>query len=238
MIWFRNPPAALSPLPGAQLSVYGRMRQALESVASTRPHLSGHALVDALTETGWVDRTTAGRLLPEFAHFDLERHFAAHVRSLSFRGTGMLGEFRAAVERMVQDLVGAGARMPVGPDEGIVFEREEQQGIVLAYPEVGFSIGGRVRDTIMSAAEEMPDMVVLVARNFDPHAPQQLASLLSGTDVPGTLLTVNLLLGLRAMSLKYQPPVACVLELLGRGGLLRSPAIAVLGDRSARPVSV
>jgi hypothetical protein len=231
MIWFRDPPAALASVLEIRHTPYARMQQALESVASRAPNLSGSVLVDALVETGWVDQTTALRLLPQFRHFDPERHFAAHLRSLSFRGQSRLTEFRAAIEVAVQDLFGNGALAPVGKDEAVCFGLGEREGVVLAFPEVGFSIGGRVRDAILAAAEVMPDTLVVVARNFDPHAAGQLAGLLAGRDVPGTLVTVNQLLGIRAITLKYQPERDRVFDLLSLDRPLRSADIAVLGER-------
>ena len=51
--------------------------------------------------------------------------------------------------------------------------------------------------------------------------------------MPGTLVTVNLLLGIRAISLRYQPSPTRVIALLGYGRPLRSADIARLGDRVA-----
>jgi hypothetical protein len=231
MIWFRDPPAATPLEFGPTLTARGRMKQALERVASRAPQLRGAELVGALLETGLVDPPTVRHLLPEFAGFDPERHFADHLRSLSFRGASRADEFRAAMERVVVDVVGSGARMPAGAEEAIVFEHGERQGVLLAFPEVNFSVGGRSRDWIAAAAEEMPDAIVVVARTFDAHAPGQLAALLSGADVPGTLVSVNLMLGIRAMVQKYAPPPDRVVDLLAAGRLLRSPDVAVLGER-------
>jgi hypothetical protein len=50
--------------------------------------------------------------------------------------------------------------------------------------------------------------------------------------VPGTLVTVNLLLGIRATTLRYQPGAERVIELLGSGRPLRSRDVAVLGERN------
>lgn len=234
MIWFRDPSAA-APLPlGPSLTARGRMRLALERVASSAPHLRGAELVVALIGTGLVDAVTVRHLLPEFSGFDAERYFAQHLRSLSFRGASAVDEFRAAMERVVTDVVGSGARMPAGGEEAIVFEHGERQGLLLAFPEVGFSVGGRPREAIAAAAEEMPDVIVVVARNFDAHAPAQLASLLSGTEVSGTLVTVNLMLGIRAMVHRFQPATDRVIDLVARGGVLRSRDIAILGERLAR----
>lgn len=207
------------------------MQNALHWVAARAPHLSGTALVEALAETGWVDASTAVRLLPHFRHFDPDRYFAESLRSLSFRGANAGPEFRARVAAVVQELTGSAAVGDVGGEEGIRFRRGEHQGIVLAYPEVALTLGGGVYDAVAAAVEEMPDTLVLVARNFAESAGPLLAALLARTGVPGTLLTVNLLLGVRAMCLRYQPPVERVLDLLGTGRPIRSADIARLGDR-------
>ena len=47
-----------------------------------------------------------------------------------------------------------------------------------------------------------------------------------------TLVTVNLLLGIRATTLRYQPGAERVIALLGSGRPLRSRDVAVLGDRN------
>jgi hypothetical protein len=72
---------------------------------------------------------------------------------------------------------------------------------------------------------------VIVARNFAEGAEAQLRSVLDRSELPGTLVTVNLLLGMRAIALKYQPSPDRVIDLLGAGGALRSRDIAALGDR-------
>ena len=77
----------------------------------------------------------------------------------------------------------------------------------------------------------MPDTLLVVARNFDQHAADQLSGVLAGTGVPGTLVTVNLLLGIRAITLRYQPSVDRLIGVLGAGRPLRSADIARLGDR-------
>jgi hypothetical protein len=100
-----------------------------------------------------------------------------------------------------------------------------------ALPMGSFSIGGPTRVALAAAVEEMPDVLVIVARNFQEGAAAQLGSLLSGTDVPGTLVTVNLLLGIRATALRYQPGTDRVLDLLGSGRPLRSADVAYLGNR-------
>jgi hypothetical protein len=235
MIWFGNlnriltdrHPDAFGPEPER-----ARMQHALERVAEQAPHLTGGDLLAALAETGWVDRATAERLLPTFRHFDPDRHFSEHLRRLSFRGRGAASEFRSGVRHIVQELTGSATVRPFGPDEGILFRRGDLEGVVFAHPEVSFSIGGPVRDAIAAAAEEMPDSLVVVARNFEPSAAAQLASLLHRTEVPGTLVTVNLLLGIRAVTLRYQPPAERVVRLLGAGRPLRSADVARLGDRS------
>src|SRR5690606_19837517 len=97
MIWFGNlnrilpepDPAAFGPLPERT-----RMLRALEWVAERAPQLSGSALLDALAGTGWIDRSAAERLLPEFRHFDPDRHFSDTLRRLSFRGRSAAEDFR------------------------------------------------------------------------------------------------------------------------------------------------
>jgi hypothetical protein len=234
MIWFGNLNRILAaPVPDGfgPLSEAKRMQHALERVAEQAPHLYGASLVDALAATGWVDRDTAARLLPGFTSFDADRHFADYLRRLSFRGQSAAEEFRQGVRHIVQEMVGDGTLEEVGPERGVRFRQGEYEGVVLAYPEVSFHIGGTARAAIDAVVEEMPDALVVVARNFDPHAAEQLSGVLSRTGVPGTLVTVNLLLGMRAISLRYQPSVARLLGVLGSGRPLRSADIARLGDR-------
>ncbi|HEV2130727.1 MAG TPA: hypothetical protein VGR27_06470, partial [Longimicrobiaceae bacterium] len=207
------------------------MQHAIESVAARTPHLAGEPLLDALVQTGWVDRATAARLLPGFRHFDADRYFAESLRALSFRGTSVADEFRTRVARVVEELAGKAEIATVGEEEGIRFRHGEREGIVLAYPEVALTLGASARSSIAAAVEEMPDALVIVARNFGEGTAPQLAAMLSRTGVPGTLLTVNLLLGIRAMALRYQPGTDRVLDLLGTGRPLRSADIARLGDR-------
>jgi hypothetical protein len=234
MIWFGKlpgfPPAP--PVSGrAWATEYDRMHQALQWVAARCPHLSGDALLDAVAETGWIERGAARRLLPYFTHFDPDRYFAENLRRLSFRGRSAAEEFRAGVGRVVEDLTGLASFGDIGPEAAIRFAHGEREGVVLAYPEVAFSIGGVTRVTVAAAVEEMPDVLVIVARNFQDGAAAQLGSLLAGTEVPGTLVTVNLLLGIRATALRYQPGADRVLDLLGAGRPIRSADVAHLGDR-------
>lgn len=233
MIWFGNLNRILpQPLPdafGPEPEVV-RMQHALERVAEQAPHLTGRELVSALAETGWVDRPTAERLLPAFRHFDPDRHFSEYLRRLSFRGRGAATEFRSGVRHVVEELTGSAMVQMFGPEPGIRFRRGDLEGVVFAHPEVSFSIGGGSREAIAAAAEEMPDTVVVIARNFDHTTAGQLAGLLR-SDVPGTLVTVNLLLGIRAVTLRYQPGVERVVQLLGAGRPLRSADVARLGDR-------
>lgn len=208
-----------------------RMERALRSVAARAPHLRGAALADALAATGWVDRGTALRLLPCYRQFDADRYFADNLRRMSFRGSGVGGEFRAGVRYAVADLVGSAEAGQVGAEPCVRFRDGERGGVVLAYPEVHFSLGGEARDAVTAAAAEMPDVLVVVARNFGATTAAQLGGLLAGSEVPGTLLTVNLLLGMRAVALRYQPDAARVVELLGAGRPLRSADVARLGSR-------
>lgn len=210
-----------------------RMQTALERVAETSPGLWGASLLDALAATGWVDRVTAERLLPQFRHFDADRHFSEHMRRLSFRGTTAVDEFRTGIHCVISEIVGDATIDQVGPERCVRFAPSPFEGLVLAHPEVSFTIGGRTRDAIMAATEEMPDAIVVVARNFDANAADHLRSLLDRTGVPGTLITLNLLLGIRAITLRYQPKPERVVSLLSRGGILRSTDVAQLGDRAA-----
>jgi hypothetical protein len=207
------------------------MRLALERVAAHSPHLAGEPLLDALEATGWIDRASAARLIPEFRNFNPDRHFAEHMRRLSFRGPSVAEEFREGIRRIVEDLFGATEAAEFGSEPGLRFRHQEREGILLAYPEVSLSIGGTLRAGIAAAVEEMPDALVVVARNFQQGAAEQFAGILSGTEVPGTMVTVNLLLGLRATTLRYQPAPARVVDLLGTGRPLRSTDVARLGDR-------
>jgi hypothetical protein len=236
MIWFGNLTPFLAAPPPRSISGLGeegRMQYALEQVAQETPGLGGKALIEALAGTGWVDRPTAERLLPHFRHFDPDRHFAEYLRRLSFRGPSAAHEFRSGVRCIVEEITGHGQLDQVGPEPCVRFAVDGCEGVVLAQPEVGFTIGGRTRDAIAAAVEEMPDIVVVVARNFDRGTGEQLTSVLSRTGIRGTLVTVNLLLGIRATALRYQPRPAKVVAVLGTGGTLRSADVARLGDRAA-----
>jgi len=234
MIWFGNLPQPARPVSSVDFegNEYARMQQALRMVADRAPHLSGNALLDALAETGGVDRDTAARLLPWFRGFDPERHFSESLRRLSLRGAPVVDEFRSRVRHVMEDLTGSAHLGSVGPEEGIRFRTGEREGIVLAYPQVGFSLGGEVRRSLDAAVEEMPDALVIVARNFQEGTADQLSGILSGTEVPGTLVTVNLLLGMRAVAMRYQPSPERVVETLGSGRPLRSVDVALLGNRN------
>jgi hypothetical protein len=234
MIWFgRHPGLRLPPVTRGRVPVRDRerMRAALEHVAARAPHLCGEALLHALEETGWIDRPTAERLLHEFRDFNPDRYFAEHMRRLSFRGPSAAEEFRAGIGRIVEDLFGATEETEVGAEPGFRFRHEEREGLVLAYPEVNLTIGGGLRDAVAAAVEQMPDALVLVARNFQNGTADQFRAMLAGTEVPGTLITVNLLLGLRATTLRYQPSPARVAELLGAGRPLHTTDVARLGNR-------
>ena len=237
MIWFGKhitevlftPPAGVVHV----LDVNARMERALRWVAAREPQLEGPALVDALAATGWVDRETAERLLPCYRHFDADRCFAESLRSLSFRGPTAAGEFRQRIGRVMEDVTGSASLGVVGPEDCVRFTAGDRQGVVLAYPQVGFTLGGDAAEAVRAAAGEMPDALVIVARNFQEGTAEQLHVLLDRTEVPGTLVTVNLLLGIRATTLRYQPGAERVIELLGTGRPLRSRDVAVLGERRA-----
>lgn len=236
MIWFGRPLSEVLFTPPAGVAPYGdesvRMEHALRWVAARDPHLEGPELLDALAATGWVDRATAARLLPCFRHFDADRHFAEALRGLSFRGVTAAGEFRQRIGRVMEDIAGDAALGVLGPEECVRFGAGERQGLVLAYPQVRFSLGGDSAKAVAAAVDEMPDALVIVARNFQEGTAGQLGSLLAGTEVPGTLITVNLLLGIRATTLRYQPGAERVIQLLGSGRPLRSRDVAFLGERT------
>jgi len=234
MIWFGNlnrivatqDPQAFGPVPE-----HRRMLRALQTGAERAPQLTGRPRVEALAATGWVDNATAQRLLPTFVHFDPDRHFADYLRSLSFRGRSVAEDFREGVRAVMEELTGAATLDDAGAEPVIRFGTGEVEAMAIAHPEVNLTISGRTRDTILAAVEEMPDTIVLVARNFDRHAGAQLSGLLAGTEVPGTLITVNQLLGIRAMALHYRPATQRVIELLSQDRPVRSRDIARLGDR-------
>ena len=234
MIWFGNLSHALrTPIPAlAHGGDEGqRMEAALRAVAAHAPHLEGDALLDALADTGLVERRTAARLLPCYRHFDADRWFAESLRSLSLKGPLVADEFRGRVGRVVEDLTGNARVDEVGEEGAVRFTRGAREGIVLAYPAVQFSLGGPALKAVEAAVEEMPDTLVIVARNFQDTAGAQLAGVLSRSGVPGTLVTVNLLLGLRAMALKYQPSPDQVVDLLSVGRPIRTQDVARLADR-------
>lgn len=234
MIWFG--PAVRELLPPPRPGVVPpdantRMARALRAVAERAPHLAGDALADALAETGWVDRATVARLLPHFRHFDADRCFAEGLRALSFKGQGAADEFRLRLLRLFGDLTGDAHPGRVGPEEAIRFRLGEREGIVLAHPRVAFTVSGATAEAVRAAVDEMPDALVIVARNFRPGADETVHGLLHRTEVPGTLVTVNLLLGMRAAALRYRPAPDRLAALLGAGRALRSRDLAALGER-------
>jgi hypothetical protein len=233
MIWFGNLAHALRiPVPALVGGDDGqRMEAALRHVAAHAPHLQGDALVEALAATGMVDRGTARRLLPCYRHFDADRWFAESLRSLSLKGPLVADEFRGRIGRVVEDLTGNARIEEVGPEGAVRFTLRDREGIVLAYPAVQFTIGGPAAKAVEAAVDQMPDALVIVARNFQDNTGAQLASMLSRTEVPGTLVTVNLLLGLRATALKYQPSPERVVDLLSLGRPIRTQDVATLGER-------
>lgn len=234
MIWFGNLNKLFVSPPTEHLrlaSEAARMQFALERVAEAAPGLHGQSLLDALAATGWVDRATAERLLPTFRHFDPDRHFAEYLRRLSFRGRSATEEFRSGIRCIVEEITGTGWLDKIGSDPFIRFSLGMREGVVFALPEVNLAISGHTRDALAVAVEEMPDVLVVVARNFDRAAPDQLRALLDRSGVPGTLVTVNLLLGIRATTLRYQPRPNRVANVLSAGGTLRSADVAQLGDR-------
>ena len=235
MIWFGKLTEAFRlPVPAAVVPADdgARMENALRAVAARAPHLEGGALVDALAATGWVDRDTALRLLPSYRHFDADRWFSESLRSLSLKGPTVAEEFRERIGRVFEDLTGHARLESVGPEGAVRFTSGEREGIVLAYPQVQFALGGNASQAVTAAVEEMPDTLVIVARNFQDGTRGQLAAMLERTEVPGTLVTVNLLLGMRATTLRYQPSPERVVDLLSVGRPLRTQDVARLGDRN------
>ncbi len=236
MIWFGNLAKVLVPQPHVPAAGDGdeaaRMEHALRAVACHSPHLAGDALAEALAETGWVDAATARRLLPVYRHFDPDRYFAESLRALSIRGPAAAEEFRARIQRVLQDLTGEARVSTVGPEEAVRFRHGGREGIVLAYPEVSFAVGGPAAEAVRAATEEMPDALVVVAKNFREGTREQLASMLHRTEVPGTLVTVNLLLGMRAVALRLQPGTERIVDLLGAGRPLHSRDLGLLGNRA------
>lgn len=236
MIWFGNLERFfVGDVPHGlpRTAEFTRMQLGLERVAEIAPALTGRTLVEAVVATGWVDRDTAERLLPHFRHFDPDAHFAAHLRRLSFQGRSAEDQFRSGVRCIVEEIAGNARIDDVGPESGIRFATDGREGIVLAHPAVGFTISGKTRDAIYAAIEEMPDTIVVIARSFEKNTAAQFRSILTDTEVPGTLVTLNLLLGIRATTLRYQPRTDRVIELLSAGGAIRSPQIAKLSERGA-----
>ncbi|CAN5335095.1 hypothetical protein BH23GEM4_BH23GEM4_16740 [soil metagenome] len=207
------------------------MERALREVASREPHLRGRALAEALSATGWVDLETALRLLPCYRNFDPDRYFAEHLRSISFRGETVAADFRAGVRRALHDLLGGADSGELGSQACLRFGAGEREGVVLAYPQVNFALGPEVSAAAAAALDELPEAFVLVARNFRDTTAAQLSGILARSDVSGTLLTVNLLLGMRAVVLRYRPEPARVFDLLAAGRPIRSADVARLGDR-------
>ena len=235
MIWFGNLSHALRiPVPAIAAGGEGqRMEAALRLVAAHAPQLEGDALLDALAATGYVDRDTARRLLPCYRHFDADRCFAESLRSLSLKGPLVADEFRGRIGRVMEDLTGNARIEELGPEGAVRFTANGREGVVLSYPTVQFTIGGTAKTAVEAAAEEMPDALVIVARNFQDGTGAQLRSMLVNTGIPGTLVTVNLLLGMRATTLKYQPPTDRVVDLLSLGRPIRTQDVAMLGERIA-----
>lgn len=235
MIWFGPragsfaPPTSSRAVPDrAPLAASARMYRALTDVATHSPQLTGRGLVVALAETGWVDILEAERMLPCFPKWDADRCFAEGLRRLSFRGIAVADEFRGRVARAVQDILGD---VELRDDDGVLrFSVGSHEGVVLAHAEVDWTPGGESRTALARLAAEMPDSVAVVARSFRSSAAAEVSGLL-GREVPGTLISVNQLLGMRAAALKLQPPRERFLELLAVGRTLRSADLAPLGER-------
>lgn len=209
-----------------------RMQLALERVAEVAPWLAGDPLVEAVAATGWVDRPTAERLMPAFRTFDPDRHFSDYVRRLSFRGRTVEDDFRIAVRAAFHEITGNATIDTLGPESCVRFTVGEREGVVLTYPEVGLTLSGRTREAVQASIEEMPDALVVVARTFDRNAADQLSGILYKTGVPGTLLTANILLGIRATSLRFGTSPDLVTDLMSSGRTVRSADVARLGDLS------
>lgn len=235
MIWFGNLERLfIGRMPDGlpEAAEDRRMQLALERVAEVAPWLAGEQLVEAVAATGWVDRPTAQRLMPAFRYFDPDRHFSEYMRRLSFRGRSVEEDFRIAVRAALHEITGNATIDTLGPEACIRFAVGEREGVVLSYPEVSLTLSGRTREAVHTAIEEMPDTLIVVARTFDRNAGDQLSGILYKTGVPGTLLTANLLLGMRATSIRFGTDPDLVTDLLCRGGTVRSADVARLGDRS------
>lgn len=235
MIWFgKLERLFIGPVPPGlpEAADEKRMQFALERVAEVAPWLTGDPLIDALAATGWVDRETASRLFPVFRHFDPDRHFGDYMRRLSFRGRTVEEEFRYGIRSIFQEIVGNAELCQLGPEACIRFEEGDRQFVALCRPEVGLTVAGTTREALLASIEEMPDAVLLIARSFERSAVDQVSSVLSRTGIPGSLVTVNHLLGLRATALRFGSSPEMIADVLALGGSVGSVQVARLGDQS------
>ncbi len=207
------------------------MSRALEWVAERDPTLAGAALTSALAATGYVDAGTARRLLPWFSGFDPNRHFSYRLRQLSCGGEPAGDEFRRRIAVVLRDLAGAAKPGRLASEPALRFSHGEREGVLLAYPRVSLSLSGSLLQAVRAASKEMPDTLVIVARNFRPGVAGELGGLLSGTEVPGTLVSVNRLLGMRAVARRYRPAPEKIVQLLSAGREVNSADLGRLGDR-------
>ena len=190
MIWFGNlnrilpqpDPAAFGPLPER-----ARMLRALKWVAERAPHLTGSSLLDALAGTGWVDRghrasdscrssatstPTATSPIPSagspFAADPPPRSSAAASGCVMEEVTGDGDDGRGGT--------GAGDPLP---------HRGSARGSSSPTPRCPSPSRAGRATAVEAAVEEMPDVLVVVARNFERSTAAQLAAVLERTEVPG-----------------------------------------------------
>lgn len=231
MIWFGENFVPVFT-PRDREGEFSRMQRGIRWVAERTPGATGEELVSALSESGWVSTETARRLLPYFRDFDADRYFAERLRRLSFRGELAVDEFRRRIGQVMVDLTEEGERVVLsGGAEAVRFRAGERDGLVFAFPEVSYAVDPELRAAVPDVLEHFPHTVVLVARNFRPGAEAAFRSLFRGQEIAPTTVTVNRLLGLRAVALRYRTPADRVMDLLCSGSGVSTRAVARLGDR-------
>jgi len=166
------------------------------------------------------------------ANFDPDRHFAESLRRLSFRGELAVDEFRRRIGQVMVDLTEDGEKVVLpGGAEAVRFRAGDRDGLVFAFPEVSYAVDAELRAAVPDVMEHFPHAVVLVARNFRAGAEASFRSLFRGQEIAPTLVTVNRLLGLRAVALRYGTPAELVMDMFCCGGSVSTRAVARLGDR-------
>jgi DNA-directed RNA polymerase specialized sigma24 family protein len=113
-----------------------------------------------------------------------------------------------------------------------------REGVVLAYPQVQLTLGGAAVDAVKAAADEMPDALVIVARNFQDVTAGQLSSLLEGTELPVTLRTAVVLRDLQELSYqeiaeKLELPEGTVKSRINRGRIELARQLKRLQDKQS-----